>query len=313
MEVAHLQNSDYLFLVGKVRVFENKLFDRGRFRRLIETGSRERFIKELSDTKYRLSAERIKNDDNRSNFIIACDGYLYEVYRNFKNKVEDSSFLDIFMLESDIADFVDFARGAECKESYCRGVLNINWAEAEDLSGFFKEAQNKIEKIQSGASLNEISYFLIEKVCMDMITEKYLKNVQSPALREYRRYYIDTKNLLAKANMNVNDSFLRGGNIDTHFWKRVNISDGIPRKIKSQPYMQNIKSTGNRNLWEPEIRRFLSGLLKNMRKHTFGPEAVTAYMLSIKEEIKNLSLIYTGLGMGLGEDLIKDNLNLAYV
>jgi hypothetical protein len=194
------QNSDYLFLVGKVRVYEAALFDRGYFHRLINSGSHNRFIKELSDTKYRSAAEDMASDGS-DNFIIVCNGYLYDIYRQFKNNVGDSAFMDIFMMEADIADFVNFSRGAECKESYCRGVLNINWSEAENLTGFFKEARNKLEKIKPSAALEDIEYLLIEKVCMDMVTDIYLKKVQSPALKEYRRFYIDTKNLLLKANM----------------------------------------------------------------------------------------------------------------
>jgi vacuolar-type H+-ATPase subunit C/Vma6 len=77
--------------------------------------------------------------------------------------------------------------------------------------------------------------------------------------------------------------------------------------------MERLKTVNDRNLWEPELRRFLSKLLKDMRKNTFGPEAVVAYILSVKEEIKNLNLIYTGLGMGLDKNIMKENLNLAYV
>nr|MDA3793303.1 hypothetical protein [Elusimicrobiota bacterium] len=79
MQLPPQQNSDYLFLVGKVRVYEAALFDRGYFHRLINSGSRNRFIKELSDTKYRSAAEDMASDGS-DNFIIVCNGYLYDIY-----------------------------------------------------------------------------------------------------------------------------------------------------------------------------------------------------------------------------------------
>lgn len=310
MQAVTSQNSDYLALVGKVRVYETRLFDRGIFHRLIDSGSLQKFTKELSDTKYRRAVENMKEGDH---FITACKGYIYEQYFHFRSKLHNSVFLDIFMLENDISNFVNFARGAECNESYCRGISGINWAETENLEGFFRDAAENLSKIEPSAALEDFSYSLVEKVCMDMITDRFLKDIQSPALIAYRRYYIDTKNLLTKANNPGEGNYLRGGNFEPGYWDGVDIADGIPRRLKLQPYMKNIDSNKDRNLWEPEIRRFLSGLLKDMRKNTFGPEAIIAYILTLTEEVTNLNLIYTGLGMGLEKDIMKENLNLSYV
>ncbi|MEA3507251.1 MAG: V-type ATPase subunit [Elusimicrobiota bacterium] len=310
MQTATSQSSDYLSLVGKVCVYETGLFDRGVFHRLIDSGSLLKFTKELSDTKYRRAVESMKEGNH---FISACKGYIYAQYFHFRSKLHDSKFLDIFMLENDISNFVNFARGAECNESYCRGISGINWAEAENLEGFFRDAAENLSKIEPAAALEDFSYSLVEKVCMDMVTDRFLENISSRAIKAYRRYYIDTKNLLTKANNPEGEIYLKGGNFEPGYWESVDIAGGIPRRLKLQPYMKNIRSSKDRTLWEPEIRRFLSGFLKDMRKNTFGPEAIIAYILTLTEEVTNLNLIYTGLGMGLEKDIMKENLNLSYV
>ena len=64
--------------------------------------------------------------------------------------------------------------------------------------------------------------------------------------------------------------------------------------------------------WELILRRWMGGLIKEMRKITFGPEPVVAYLLSVIEEVFNIRMIYTGINLGLDPAEIRKKLNLGY-
>ena len=77
--------------------------------------------------------------------------------------------------------------------------------------------------------------------------------------------------------------------------------------------MEKGKHIKDKTVWESKLPLFLGGLMKEMRKITFGPEPIISYLLSLKEEVRNIVMIYIGLKMNMDREIIKQQLCTAYV
>lgn len=306
MKVTSKQSSRYLFLVGKVRVLEKELFDFARFNRLIENKNIEDFLNDLSDSRYH-------NFIIKGEFETGLKSYIYSHYDYFRKNMPDSTVLDIFMIKNDILNYINFFKGLEKDEFYEPGVFKGEWWKGGRLPLFFRKVEERLKKLLRSKEISQAQERMIEKVCVDIINEDYIKSIQSSMVLDYWKCMIDIKNLFKNIVHPQGQYYLAGGNIKESFWREVNVNEDIPPKLEAQSYMKKILEEKNRINRELILRRWLGGLVKEMRKITFGPESVVSYFLSIIEEVMNLRLIYTGINLKYSTAEIKGKLNLSYV
>jgi len=304
--VTEKQSSRYLFLVGKIRALEKKLFDSSRFSRLTENKDTKSFLNDLSDSAYH-------DFIVKENFERGLKKYIHSRYDYFRKNMQDSAVLDIFMIRNDILNYINYHKGLRGDEFYESGVFDSRWWKTNKLPGFFVKVEGRLKKVLGTKGINEAEERLIEKVCMDEVCDRYIKYIPSRMVLEYWRFMLDIKNLLRNVNNPQERYYFSGGNIKESFWKEVKVSEDIPPKLEVQSYMKRILEERNRIKWEPVLKRWMGYLIKEMRKITFGPEPVVSYFLSIIEEAVNLTLIYTGINLELSDSEIKEKLNLAYV
>ncbi|MBN2407678.1 MAG: V-type ATPase subunit [Elusimicrobia bacterium] len=296
--------SDYLFLFGAVKVYETRLLGRAEFSRLAENRKEEELVEDLYNTKYKafIKAGRL---------VEGLNDYLYLAYSYFKKKVKCGVF-DIFFFHEDILSFINYIRETEKNGNYRSYVFGQKWWNEGELPEFFRTVQKKIAEFASTKDIKEASDMLLEKIAMELVYERSVKRVKGNRIRDYWKYMIDIKNLLRNIN-GQNPYYIKGGNIDGSYWKRCNVRENVPDKIKVQPYMKYVLSEKDMDRWEQKLMKFLGRLVADMRKTAFGPEAAVAYLLSVKEEIRNINTVYTGIKMGMDKETIEEGLNLAYI
>lgn len=298
--------SDYLFLVGKIRVLENQMIDRFGFYRLADNSSVEGFLSDLSDSPYK---DYVGADD----LGYALKEYVYKQYSYLKKKMDSPVYLDLFMMGGDISNIISFIKQADSDAEYVPGIMPVGWWEKEALPEFVKKVQYKLQKISSSTELARVSAAAVESVSSDVICETVIGHVKNQRIRDYWGKLIDIKNYFLNRNGTSESNYLAGGSISKNFWKKLDLSGEIPAKLAAQPFFRTFEKTGNIAEAESAARKYMGTLIKEMRKTPFGPEPLTAYLLGIIEETANLMHIYTGISMGFEPNEIKEGVNLAYV
>ncbi|MFH1416379.1 MAG: V-type ATPase subunit [Elusimicrobiota bacterium] len=300
------EESNYLFLTGKVRAMEKELFDLSRYSRLMEHKDTESLVNDLADSPY-------------SGFITAEDfekglrEFIYDRYDYFRKKMDDSAVLDIFMIKNDILNYMNFEKGIKEEDLYGQGVFKAGWWKEDRQPVFFRKVRERMSKMTRAKDKDVPDENIIEKVCVDIVNETYAGRIKSRFIEGYWSCTIDIKNLFINLYRRNSGIYLSGGSINENFWRDINIEEEIPLKLKAQPYADRLFAEEDRSKWDNITRTWLGRLIRKMRMVSFGPEPVVAYMLSILEEAFNLGMIRTGLNMGLENVRIKEGLSLAYI
>lgn len=292
---------------------EKGLFNPAMFDRLIENKTVDGLLNDLSDTKYKQFLNLNKED-----FSMGLRKYILSIYLDFRKRISLPGILDIFMINEDVINLINYVKNPDLKGIFLPGVFAINWQDEKHWPGLFHTIERKIVKILNGKPLSEAYDNLIEKVCMDIVYEKWVKHIRDVLILNYWNYMIDIKNMLINLNhLGVYHPapvfYFSGGHIEEGFWKHAKVVENIPDKLKIQPFMKYVLGEKEYISWEEKLARFLGKLLREMRRITFGPAPVVSYFLSSLEEIKNLNLIHTGINLELKKEQLKQRLNLAYV
>jgi V/A-type H+-transporting ATPase subunit C len=306
MQTAFKPDSSYLFLTGKVKVLEQRLFDFSRFSRLLENENIKNFINDLSDSGYHEFV-------SHGNFEAGVKEFIYNSYEYLRKKMSDPHVLDIFMIKDEITNYINHLKDFKKEEFYGSGAFKPKWWKIKELPSFFVKAEENIQKKLGPKDIKNANENLIEKMCMDMVWSDYVNGIKSPMIRNYWNYMIDIKNLIKNINGISGGYYFAGGNIKEEFWKEIVIGEDMPPKVEAQPYTKIIAEESDRSNWELLLKQWLGGFVKEMRKITFGPEPVAAYLISLQEEAYNLNLIYTGIQMEMPKLVIQEKLSMSYV
>jgi hypothetical protein len=299
-------SSQYLFLTGKVRALEKKLFDASKFNRLTEKEKTKSFLNDLADSGHH---DFLIHED----FDKGLRNYIYFHYDYFRKNMADSTVLDIFMIKRDILNYINHIKNLKKIEFYEPAVFKHDWCKEKILPSFFLKVEEKLRKMLGPKEISRAGEAIIEYACIEIVQEEFISKLTEGRILDFWKYTIDIKNLLKKINSPQTGYYLKGGNIKQSFWIETKIGEDMPPKVEIQPYIKLIAEEENRMNWEYIIRRWIGSFIKEMRKITFGAEPVVSYLLSIIEESINLRTIYTGIQMGLSPLEIKEKLNLAYV
>jgi hypothetical protein len=295
-----------LFLVGKIRALEKELFDSSRFYRLLENKTETSFINDLSDSRYQKYVAE-------NGFERGLKKYSHYIYVFFRENIDVPAVLDIFMIKRDISNFINYIKGIKAESVYNAGVFSEDWWKKDKMPPFFRRVREKLVKIMEGGDISRTEDRLIEKICLDCLSEEYFRDIKSAMILDYWKYTIDTGNLLRNLNHPQPAYYWSGGNIDERFWENVDVREDIPKKLEVQPYIRDVAVESGYTAWEIRLRKWLSRFLKQMRKISFGNEPILSYFLCLLEEMTNLRLIYTGIRMEMDPRVTRESLNLAYV
>jgi len=295
-----------LFAAGRVRALESELLDSTAYRRFLENRTEQDFLDALSETGY-------ADYTQQRGFEEGLKYYLNDVYIFLKTNAEEPAALDIFYLKNDICNFIAALKNSLNENSFQSGVYNFKDWESKKFPQIFDQAKTAVIKQKETEDTAEVHDSLIEKICMDIITQQYAAGLKSRAVRNYWMNLIDVSNALKNANHPSADYYFKGGNIEDSYWKSIDLKQDIPDRVENFAFMKSVEGETDVKKWEPAMKKWLSRKLKDMRKITFGVEPLVSYMLSVMEEINNLKLIRTGIRTGMAADEIREFINLSYV
>jgi len=292
-----------LYAVGRIRALEKELFDQGRFSRLAENASAEKFATDLSDTKY---APFIKE----SGLHRGMEEYLHRAYLFIRENSSNPEAADIFHFRRDIMNYINRLRGIEEDDAFSPGPLGDLWWKKEKLPPVFRRIEDSIRKKYNSVSEAPDSY--IEKASMDEALNTFPLENSGRAVRKYYADYVDIRNLMMNL-FNEKAFYWEGGSVKPAEWDDISIAKEIPHKLAARGYVRAVSGHKDLFTWEVILASWLSSGIRDMRMITFGPEPAVAYYLSLREEINNLRTVLTGILSFADPDEIKGRLNLEYL
>ena len=296
----------YLFLEGKLKVYENRLFSRSRFVRLCENSSAEAFLNDLSDTEY----GKLRNEKR---FPMIAYGPVLGAYAYLKKQLPEEDILDAFMVMGELRGPVRFFSGTPAPGERIEGVFSMNWNMESVMPPVMKKIVYNLRKKGYRPEDND-GGLIAENEGMTYYYENVVKNCKTASVREYWQDNIDMKNILMNLSRPVKERvYSEGGFISPYFLRDVELSERIPEKILSHLYMKGIQSSDPIEKIEQKFRAYNGRKIKEMRRASFSIAPVVAYILALKEEARNLIAIHTGLSAGMAREEILPALNLDYV
>lgn len=285
-----------LYLTGKIRVYETRLLGRGEFARFLENKLPDNFLRELKDTPY---GDYLQEADLDS----ATVQYIEDIYRYFRKDMGDEAvMLDAFMLKKKVAGYIENIKDKQREQGEKR-IFSISSSDPEIV----KKAR---KNLQGSGNLSDRE---IEKAFMDAADDAYIKKFSSHKLKKLWEDYIDIKNFLNNLRHIERGFYFKGGYIKPSFWEAVDCRQEIPDKLQARPFMKALAREENPEKYELKLRRWLGGVFKGLRKITFGPEPVCAFLLTLMSEVENLTTVYAGLKMGMAPERIEENLYYSHV
>ena len=322
----------------RIRNLEKKLLTKIQFERLYEADNLEEAIKHLNETAY---SEDLAKIDRAENFEIALSNSLNRTYSEVLKFSPVKELVDILTYRFAFHNIKVAVKEKILEENFDHIYSKVHY---EDLTKLKKQFETeKGEKgtwyedtvIQAYKVFEETKdpekiEFFIDKKYFEKVLE-VSKKMGLDLVEEYFRSMIDFLNIRTfirckRQEQDINilrAALLQDGYIDTediisYFYKDTEdlINSYKNSKIGKSLLLglKGYNETGRLLLFEKHMENYLTNLLKErVKRMSYGPEIIFAYVHAKEIEIKNLRVCLVGRTNGLSADFIKERLREIYV
>lgn len=321
---------------ANIRVLEKKLLSKVYLERLIEATDLSEALKFLGDTVYQEHIVKLNKAEN---------------YEEVLKKEQVRSFKEVYSISPDrrIVDLLAYKyyyhnMKVLVKEDILEEDFHDLYIELGDFNETeFKESFSKIQKEDS--PLKEAMKFAkenfentknpqeIDLIIDKMYFEKLIELADSLDVEFFKKYLedlIDFTNitiLLRSKSQNRDIKFLdklliSGGSISKKEYKKYFNGDishdsslfSNTRIAKSVGIgIEDYNKTGSLSIFEKEEDNYFMKSLKDVKRVTYGPEVIFAYLYAKEMEIKNLRIILISKLNKLDSSFIRERLRETYV
>ena len=316
-----MRELDYGFILGKIKVLENKLIRFSLYERLASSNSLDEFITVLDETPY----SNFETDDfhKMMDYSEIEDNYIFEKY------LPERWCFEFLYIRNDFQNLRILLKATLSERALPEIKKRGNFSREEIVevvsgekkeNGFLYEVMNKAVKAYYGKESKRKDVVAMESE-IDKGMYKYLLNnfPLSEFLKEYLKTEIDLFNISNILRFTVvdkvplsEDFLIEGGNLKIDFLKNIAVLpvDEITSALKITHYSYILEQTneqikeGNFLFFVKMVKNHLITLLK---KTTYmGPsfEPVYRYFVLKNKERENLKRIFMGIKNNLDREKI---------
>ena len=322
----------------RIRNLEKKLLTKIQFERLYEADNLEEAIKHLNETAY---SEDLAKIDRAENFEIALSNSLNRTYSEVLKFSPVKELVDILTYRFAFHNIKVAVKEKILEENFDHIYSKVH---SEDLPKLKKQFET--EKGEKGTWYEDtvIQAYKVFEDTKDpekiefFIDRKYFEKVLEVSkkmgldlVEEYFRTMIDFLNIRTfirckRQEQDINilrAALLQDGYIDTedilsYFYKDTeDLINSYKNSKMGKSLLLGLKGyneTGRLLLFEKHMENYLTNLLKErVKRMSYGPEIIFAYVHAKEIEIKNLRVCLVGRANGLSADFIKERLREIYV
>lgn len=294
------------------RIFEKSLLTKSDFERLIETTDIEDAIRALQETTYK---EEISKLSAAQNYEEALDNMLLDFYKKMYEMTREDSVVDLLALKYYYHNLKvvlkEYVLGEDLEylyyklENFPRDEIkkSIDTGASVEYSDVVREAMEEYEKEKNP---QDIDIFIDKKYFEHL--KKIAKESKVELFDKYVRNLIDFTNIATVLRCKRQDrtiDFLKkvlveGGSIEVGeleniFGLEVDENSSIFRRTEFYKYLkkgiEEYKQRGTMSELERQKDNYFMELVKDVKKVTYGPEVLFAYLYARETEIKNIRII----------------------
>ena len=331
-------NPEYLFAVGKLRVYERKLVNKAAFTQLIECNGFREMISILSEKNY---SDNISSVEKPEDFEKLIFNEMSNTIDEVKKLSHDDEITNLYLFKYDIQNLKLLIKAGKNSEDINRALLYRSIIDTENLEDSIKEEIFYVfpESLRDGIKaiwLGEVQQgnlqeaeILIDKLWLET-GHRYMKEKEQIFLRDLFSLLIDLYNLkviLRTKVMNYDQErvyryIAEGGFID----KSVILNscsmelEGMVKFFRSSNYNKIIESGVEyfqryNSFWKFEqlCNDFLIEFVDIVKFLVASSSSLIRYLVIKEIELKNLRAISIGKNNRLSVEQIIQNLGCAYV
>ncbi|KEI12591.1 ATP synthase subunit C [Clostridium novyi B str. ATCC 27606] len=333
-----MNNIKYVQAVPRIRAVENKLLDKAKIQRLLDSTSASEAFNILQETSYGLIMGEVKKFQD---YEIILNEELKKLYSFMYEVSPQKDLIDIMSIRYDYHNIKVLLKSKILEKSFKEilipiGVININNLTNCILNEEYKELpklmRESIEKSIYEFKINndpqKIDIVIDKYMYMDMLMRA--ERLGNSYILKFLKINIDLvniKTLIRVKKQNKSRKFLEsvlieGGSIQVgELIDIYNLSvESISSKIQYTDYVDVVRvgideyiKTENLKIFEKLCDNFIMNFIKDAKYISFGPEPLIAYILAKENEIKIIRIIMVGKINNIHSQVIGERLREIYV
>ncbi|KEH99620.1 V-type ATP synthase subunit C [Clostridium botulinum] len=333
-----MNNITYVQAVPRIRAVENKLLDKAKIQRLLDSTSASEAFKVLKETSYGLIMGEIKRPED---YEIVLNKELKKLYFFMYEISPQKDLIDIMCIKYDYHNIKVLLKSKILQKDFKEilmpiGTINVNnltnWIlneEYKELPELMKESIKKsMYEFKEDNDPQKIDTIIDKYLYMDMLMRA--KRLDNCYILKFLKINIDLANirtLVRVKKQNKSRKFLEnvlidGGSIQLEELLDIyNLNiESISSKIQYTDYVDVIRvgieeyiKTENLKVFERLCDNFIMNFIKDAKYISFGPEPLISYILAKENEIKIIRIIMVGKLNNIDPQVIKERLREIYV
>ena len=333
-----MSNIEYVQAVPRIRAVENKLLDRAKIQRLLDSTSADEAFKVLQETDYGTLMAEVKRPED---YEIVLSRELVRLYSFMYEITPEKKLIDIMSIRYDYHNIKVLLKskilGKDFKEILIPvGTIDVNiltkWILNENYKDIPKTMKEAIEKsmevFEEEKDPQKIDVVLDNYMYKDMMMRA--KEINDDYLLKFLKINIDLINLKTLLRVKKQDksrNFLKEVLLDNgdikkeEFIEMFNLNvENIVNKLQYTNYTDVIKvgieeytESKNLKVLEKLSDNFIMDFIKDAKYVSFGSEPLIAYIFAKENEIKIVRIIMVGKLNNIDADVIRERLRDIYV
>ena len=331
-------NDRYAYAVGRIRVMETRLLDRGRIDRMVEARSAEEALKVLGESEY---GEYLADLGSVHQFEKMLDSELRRIYVELRKISPEPDLINLFAKKFDYHNLKVLIKANKLAEKrdelLVPEVGNIPLAELiravsdddyRNLPSRMRQAAERLSELLRLDPDPQLVGLLLDRAMYEELAVA-VGAQKSPFLKGYFTNLVDLLNIktylrVRRANRPkdfLQQALLPSGDVDmSKLVQLVEPLEVLVDRLMFSPYAQVVEEgirtyqkTDTLTRYEKLADDHLIKYAKQAKYVTFGPEPIIGYLLAKENEIKMIRIIMVGKINQLPTDEIKERLRDVYV
>ncbi|GKU25598.1 V-type ATP synthase subunit C [Clostridium folliculivorans] len=329
---------DFTQVIPRLRVLENRLLDKPKFDRMIDSSSAEDALKILQETEYINVSKEISHPKE---YEVILSNELKRVFNMIYDATPHKEVVDIMSIKYDFHNIKVLIKAKLLDKNFDEILIPVGTIEIKKLKNAIDENNYRdIPNLMGKAIETAFEDFSKEKdpQRIDLIVDnlqydhmyEIANRLDDPFIEKYVDKLIDLSNIRTllrvkkqkKGREFLNCSLIDGGKIDKDRIL-VLLNDSIENvygKLSYTDYggvlkngIEQYTKIGSSSELEKLSDNYIMRFMKDAKYISFGPEPIIAYIYAKENEIKNIRIIMVGKLNNIPSEVIRERLREGYV
>lgn len=331
-----MKKEQFIQSSATTRVYEKNLITNTQLNRMIDMKTTQDILNYLSDTVYKESINKLKRKEDYEDIL---SKELIRVYGLMKNISPDRRIVEFLEQKYVYHNLKTLVKEVIQDEDYSNiyidiGGLNIiklkkdlidnvkrEDREYKDLKEAYDLYKNTKNPQIIDISLDKAYFLNLYNRALDMNYEFFIKYIKTRIdfmnIKSLMRAYYQKKDMEFLDNVLIDHGYIKKDEYLSYLQKPLEADSSLFKSSDIYYYVRSAIEAKDINktmgAFEKTIDNYLTDLIRDKKKDTYGPEIIFSYIVGKETEIKNLRIILTAKENDLPLKFIKERVRNSYV